>query len=143
MSNVLGERVEIERIFSEQEAKDFIQLMDVFDGDPTPCATFPEAWFPENEGDHQLIPLAKKICADCPAVALCAEYGLKYADDGIWGGVTAKERAALKRAHQNSRSVVCAKLGCRKPRATHGLCAKHYTELADISVRAAALFTTA
>jgi WhiB family transcriptional regulator, redox-sensing transcriptional regulator len=41
---------------------------------------------------------AKKVCAACPVRAECLEYALKHGvEDGIWGGLSPEERAALRR----------------------------------------------
>ena len=55
-----------------------------------------ELFFSENE--HEILK-AKEICFGCPVRNLCLEYGLKVANDGILGGLSAKERMALAR-HQ-------------------------------------------
>ena len=43
---------------------------------------------------------AKRICRDCPVVSECLEYALSNnlneTDDGIWGGMTPRERRNLK-----------------------------------------------
>lgn len=41
---------------------------------------------------------AKKICGTCPYQLECFSYALKNTDlQGIWGGTTAKDRAAIRR----------------------------------------------
>lgn len=62
------------------------------------CAqTNPDLWFAE-EGNYQASIEAKKVCQTCPVVAECGEYAIKgnilY---GIWGGMTLRERQAVKR----------------------------------------------
>jgi WhiB family redox-sensing transcriptional regulator len=39
---------------------------------------------------------AKAVCARCPAREACLTWALKHATDGIWGGLTADERRALR-----------------------------------------------
>lgn len=40
--------------------------------------------------------IAKRICAECPVEAECLAGALERREpDGVWGGMTAKERAAL------------------------------------------------
>jgi hypothetical protein len=53
------------------------------------CATTsPDAFFPEL-GSPALD--ARKVCAECPVKAQCAEYALNlHVRDGIWGGVSAR-----------------------------------------------------
>jgi len=136
--SLLGTFQPLERVFTDQEVVDFLELAKVFDEDTAPCQSFPDAWFEED--DPQLTELAKAICADCPAKALCAEYGFKYSDHGIWGGTTARERRALRKRFETG-SQVCARLGCRKARVIQGLCSKHHKELESIGQRAEKLFT--
>ena len=40
---------------------------------------------------------AKSICAECPVIAQCLELGMKVSD-GIFGGLTPKERRRLRKA---------------------------------------------
>lgn len=50
---------------------------------PPPCAAPPR--------------VAKRICAGCPVRAKCLEYALANGErHGIWGGLSANERAILK-----------------------------------------------
>jgi WhiB family redox-sensing transcriptional regulator len=42
------------------------------------------------------IALAKDICAECPMIAACREYALKHENNGVWGGLSAKERKELR-----------------------------------------------
>lgn len=41
---------------------------------------------------------AKARCAGCPVKDRCLEWALKREEFGVWGGTTARERAALRRA---------------------------------------------
>ena len=44
--------------------------------------------------DHEAA--AKAVCATCPVIAQCLERALKVGEpDGVWGGLTARERDAL------------------------------------------------
>lgn len=76
-----------------------------------PCATAdPESFFP-NAGEREPTPgvarlsasshevkLAKKICSGCQYVEECLNFALDTNEVyGIWGGLTYRERAALKR----------------------------------------------
>jgi WhiB family redox-sensing transcriptional regulator len=62
-----------------------------------------DAWFPDKGGATEL---ARRICGGCPVRAECLEWALSGADTwggistGIWGGTTARERAALRRARK-------------------------------------------
>lgn len=41
---------------------------------------------------------AKSICDECSVRDACLEWALQREEFGIWGGTTAKERAAIRRA---------------------------------------------
>jgi WhiB family redox-sensing transcriptional regulator len=53
------------------------------------------AFFPE-KGDNSLE--VGKYCASCPVQVDCLEYAIKYRlDEGYWGGMSANQRARLRR----------------------------------------------
>jgi WhiB family redox-sensing transcriptional regulator len=55
-----------------------------------------DAFFPD--ANRSAAP-AKRICAACPVVAECLAYALATSQAyGVWGGMSVRERAALKRA---------------------------------------------
>jgi len=55
----------------------------------------PELWFPER-GDGAEV--AKRICAGCPVRAQCLAFALQTNEGiGVWGGVSGRERRALRR----------------------------------------------
>ena len=57
-------------------------------------------WFPEIEIGHQMqqtVGYAKSICGKCPHQTECAEWGIKNEHYGIWGGLTVRARAAIRR----------------------------------------------
>lgn len=46
--------------------------------------------------DGRKVAEAKSICSTCPVQGQCLEFALRNDErDGIWGGLTAKERKAL------------------------------------------------
>lgn len=61
------------------------------------CAqTDPELFFPPKGGS---VTAAKAVCASCDVVAECLEFAIRTGERrGIYGGLTAKERARLRRA---------------------------------------------
>lgn len=61
------------------------------------CAqTDPELFFPHPGENGKR---AKEICARCPVIDECLAYGLQINDQhAIYGGLTVRERRALKRA---------------------------------------------
>lgn len=65
------------------------------------CAqTDPEAFFPEKGGSTRE---AKKVCGACEVRAECLEYALTRNEAfGIWGGLSERQRRALKRTRSAS-----------------------------------------
>lgn len=82
------------------------ELNDAIDSAPivVPCQnTDPDLWFgdrglddPYNTGYTTRI--AKDLCNRCPVRTQCLEYSLANSEEnGIWGGLTTKERQQLRR----------------------------------------------
>jgi WhiB family redox-sensing transcriptional regulator len=68
------------------------------------CAqTDPELFFPEGGGSTQQ---AKQICNACPVKNDCLMEALvnKY-EDGVWGGLSARERIQLRRSKDSPLKV--------------------------------------
>jgi WhiB family transcriptional regulator, redox-sensing transcriptional regulator len=66
------------------------------------CRGYPsELFFPDDErGPRRRLreERARRICLDCPVIAECLRHALTVQEPaGIWGGKTARERAALLR----------------------------------------------
>jgi hypothetical protein len=63
--------------------------------DTVPCRADADAMFPgSNEQD---IDYAKSFCRRCPAVESCLQWALETGEQyGVWGGLSEKERLALK-----------------------------------------------
>jgi len=74
-------------------------------------AVDPELFF--SEDDHEILK-AKEICFGCPVRSLCLEYGLKVANDGILGGLTAKERMALVKTQPVDADLVNEAISIRR-----------------------------
>lgn len=77
-----------------ESLKFFIKLPD-FDG--AVCATVdPEMFFPDR-GRSNFIRRAKAICAQCPAILTCRAFALENnITYGVWGGMTVRERMAIR-----------------------------------------------
>jgi WhiB family redox-sensing transcriptional regulator len=63
--------------------------------DNAPCASAdPEAFFPAHgESAHP----ARRVCAGCPLQLPCLRYALQEnIRDGVWGGLTPKQRRKLE-----------------------------------------------
>lgn len=37
----------------------------------------------------------KDLCANCPVITECLDYAIMYDEDGVWGGLTKKQRKKL------------------------------------------------
>ncbi len=59
----------------------------------------PELFFPVGDDGPALVQVAeaKAVCARCAVVAECLSYALVAISDGVAGGLTAEERAQLRR----------------------------------------------
>lgn len=67
----------------------------VFDQRP-PCADDED---PDIFWDEEFIGVAKSICRGCPVREKCLSWAIDHGEmDGVWGGLSAKERAKLRRA---------------------------------------------
>lgn len=67
------------------------------------CRARPELFFPEDffdTSEREIVEgWARKLCAECPVVSLCAEYALTAKEQsGIWGGMTTRERQQIIRS---------------------------------------------
>jgi hypothetical protein len=82
-----------------QDAREYLKLAEAIAKAPIipPCMnTDPEIWFPVMEKDQSQARTAKKLCAVCPVKAECLTYAIKMNEtDGIWGGLTLRERRRL------------------------------------------------
>lgn len=70
------------------------------------CAqTDPELFFPVQGGGSAD---AKRICAECPVAAMCLDYAMRVPSEddywGVFGGLTAAERRALRSSHHSAPS---------------------------------------
>lgn len=63
----------------------------------TPCQELPEVFYPEDFQDVEMFEMAervaKQLCAECPLIKECREWGIVAAIPyGIIGGLTVSER---------------------------------------------------
>lgn len=64
------------------------------------CQTADPRWFYPEKGQTDFYDLAKAVCAGCPVKLKCLAYALDtdpINDWGIWGGMSAPERARVRR----------------------------------------------
>jgi WhiB family redox-sensing transcriptional regulator len=69
------------------------------DNGGSPCEELPEVFYPEDYEDPEMQRMAEKVaknlCAECPLLKPCREWGLVAAvPHGIIGGLTVHERQA-------------------------------------------------
>ena len=85
---------------SRDQLEDMRQLWKAIDEMkfPPPCENFPDAFHADqySSGYISMINMAKSLCAECPIKAHCAEYGVRWEMDGIWGGISPRERQELR-----------------------------------------------
>jgi hypothetical protein len=82
-----------------KEMRDHANLLEmVAKEDEVPCEVWPDAFFPEQGENGSTTQWAKDQCAKCPALQLCAEYGLNHQPyHGIWGGLTVMDRRRINK----------------------------------------------
>lgn len=65
-------------------------------------------FFP-GKGRQDVAARAKAICADCPVRLPCAEWAIPIEDlDGIYGGLTARQRRAIRSRRRRAQAAVDA-----------------------------------
>jgi len=67
----------------------------------------PELFFPIGTTGPALLQIeeAKSVCRRCPVMEQCVQWALESGlDDGVWGGLSADERRALKRRAARNRA---------------------------------------
>lgn len=58
-----------------------------------------ELFYPDKNESHLAI-TAKNVCKSCDIRTECLEYAVLYESYGIWGGMTARERSAYRKANK-------------------------------------------
>jgi len=82
---------------NKYQQNDCFELLDAIKdkAGSAPCEQFPDAFHP-SVGEPDLTSMAKALCADCPVIAMCLQYGIKWENEGIYGGKTPHERAITR-----------------------------------------------
>jgi WhiB family redox-sensing transcriptional regulator len=58
------------------------------------------------DNEAELIAAAKQVCAGCPVTEQCRTWAMDHGQDhGVWGGLTADERRALRRNQGTTKRV--------------------------------------
>lgn len=68
----------------------------------------PEVMFPANELErgHPDVKAAKRVCGRCEFRDSCLDGALARREEfGVWGGLTKKEREALRKSHQRAQRL--------------------------------------
>lgn len=62
------------------------------------CAGHPDAdsFTADRSNAAKAFKIAKKICAGCPELAPCREFAMNNKCEGVWGGLTERERQAQR-----------------------------------------------
>lgn len=85
---------------NKQQLADMRKLWDAMDEAECspPCENFPDAFHPDysQSGSMLLNNAAKSLCAECPVKAQCAEYGIRWERQGIYGGISPRDRQKLR-----------------------------------------------
>lgn len=69
--------------------------------------TDPEAFFPEKGGSTRD---AKQVCARCEVREQCLQWAIEHDERfGIWGGLSERERAAIRRNTRNVRDAAAVR----------------------------------
>jgi WhiB family redox-sensing transcriptional regulator len=56
----------------------------------------PELFYPER-GQNSDVAAAKAVCRECPVLEDCRAWGIAHEKNGIWGGLTERERRKARR----------------------------------------------
>jgi hypothetical protein len=60
------------------------------------CAGLPTDEFYGDNGTPMPVKTIKKICAECPVLNECFEWGLHHERHGMWGGASPDERRKIR-----------------------------------------------
>ncbi len=84
---------------TKKSTKREVKLRELYTGEAK-CEQIGEMmFFPKNEDPFYYTSLAKKICSECPLLQKCRDYAIHTQVDGIWGGMTRRERERYRAKH--------------------------------------------
>lgn len=69
----------------------------------------PELFFPEKDSGKNTAADAKRVCMGCPVRVTCLDYAVRTGQaHGVWGGLSERERRAVRAARRAGRAGVAA-----------------------------------
>lgn len=93
----------------KKHTKREIKLSELYTGQAR-CEQIGEViFFPEINDSSYYTSMAKMICSGCPLIQKCRDYAIHNLVDGIWGGMTKRERQIYRAKHNIvARELFCA-----------------------------------
>jgi WhiB family redox-sensing transcriptional regulator len=84
---------------TKKSTKREVKLRDLYTGEAK-CEQIGEMiFFPKRDDPNEYTQLAKETCFECPLLESCREYAIHTQVDGIWGGMTTRERQRYRAKH--------------------------------------------
>jgi WhiB family redox-sensing transcriptional regulator len=65
-------------------------------GAPCQSGVDPELFFPDSM-DRKKIEEAKAVCKECSVITECLTFAIRTRSEGVWGGMTTRERQNYRR----------------------------------------------
>jgi WhiB family redox-sensing transcriptional regulator len=89
-------------LFTNEQLRDWLDLHKTIDEAPEqiPCVNLPDSYFPDEQHENGAITsiyVAKNFCHSCPVMKECGDYALKHEIDGLWGGMSSRERRDIRK----------------------------------------------
>jgi hypothetical protein len=84
---------------TKKSIKREVKLRELYTGEAR-CEQIGEMiFFPKSDDPVDYTALAKKLCSECPLLEKCRDYAIHTLVDGIWGGMTRRERERYRAKH--------------------------------------------
>jgi len=84
---------------TKKSIKREVKLRELYTGEAR-CEQIGEMiFFPRVEDPFYYTSLAKEMCSRCPLLEKCRDYAIHTLVDGIWGGMTRRERERYRTKH--------------------------------------------
>jgi hypothetical protein len=91
------------RFTVDDEHRGWMKLLKAIDDAPhSPnCENYPDLFFSDPEdGQRFHSEEVASLCGPCPIRLQCLEYGLQFADYGVWGGIPARRLRTMRTSSQ-------------------------------------------